>query len=161
RPACRSWSARLHARAVGFRRRNSRRICTDSRLKRADAAPIRPGLHRRARRRILFAMSRPRSLQQVSVAQRLALGFGALISLCVLGAGVGAWQAQRLGSRIERVVEVNNAMSDATGRLRNAMDEMGSQARSIALMNEMKSINGELDNLKAAKARYKKDEAAL
>jgi methyl-accepting chemotaxis protein len=106
-------------------------------------------------------MSRPRSSKQLSVAGRLALGFGALIGLCLLGSGVGVWQAQRLGSRIERVVEVNNAMSDAANRLRNTMDEMGSQARNIALMNEMKSISGELDNLKAAKARYKKDEGAL
>jgi methyl-accepting chemotaxis protein len=106
-------------------------------------------------------MSRSPSSKQSSVARRLAFGFGALIGLSVLGAGAGAWQAVELGSRIERVVEVNNAMSDATGHLRNAMDEMGSQARGIALMTEMKSINDELENLRAAKARYQKDEKVL
>jgi methyl-accepting chemotaxis protein len=106
-------------------------------------------------------MSRSSPSKHLSVARRLALGFGALIGLSVLGSGVGAWQAHALGDDIERVVEVNNAMSDGVGRLRNAMDEMGIQARGIAMMTEIKSINEELDKLKAAKGRYQQEEKAL
>ena len=58
-------------------------------------------------------------------------------------------------------MEVNNAMSDAVGHLRNSMDEMAIQVRSVALMTEMKSITAEIDKLKAAKARYLADEKAL
>ena len=106
-------------------------------------------------------MSFAPSRKSLSVAQRLAFGFGALVSLSVLGAVVSGWQAQVMGGKIERVVELNNAMSDTVGRLRNSMDEMGIQARSVALMTEMKSINAEVDKFKAAKERYQKDEKSL
>ena len=96
-----------------------------------------------------------------SVAQRLAFGFGALVALSLLGSGISAWQAQVIAAKVERVVEVNNAMSDAVGHLRNSMDEMAIQVRSVALMTEMKSITAEVDVFKAAKARYLADEKTL
>ena len=99
--------------------------------------------------------------KNASVAQRLAFGFGTLVALSLLGSGISAWQAQVIAAKVERVVEVNNAMTDAVGHLRNSMDEMAIQARSIALMTEMKSITAEVDKLKAAKARYLADEKTL
>jgi methyl-accepting chemotaxis protein len=96
-----------------------------------------------------------------SVAQRLAFGFGTLVALTLLGSAISAWQAQVIAAKVERVVEVNNAMSDAVGRLRNAMDEMAIQVRGVALMTEMKSITAEVDVFKAAKARYVADEKNL
>src|SRR5471032_1740072 len=101
------------------------------------------------------------SRKNLSVAQRLAFGFGTLVGLSLLGSVVSGWQTQVIGAKIERVVAINNAMSDTVGRLRNSMDEMGIQARSVALMTEMKSITGEVDKFKAAKERYRKDEATL
>ncbi len=101
------------------------------------------------------------SRKNLSVARRLAFGFGALVSLSLLGSAVSGWQAQVISAKIERVVEVNNAMSDAVGRLRNEMDEMGLQARNVALMTEMKSITAEVDKFKGAKERYRNDEQAL
>jgi methyl-accepting chemotaxis protein len=99
--------------------------------------------------------------KNVSVAQRLALGFGTLVALSLLGSAVSAWQAQVIAAKVERVVEVNDAMSDAVGHLRNSMDEMGIQVRSVALMTEMKSITAEIDKLKAAQGRYLADAKAL
>ncbi len=99
--------------------------------------------------------------KNASVAQRLALGFGSLVALSLLGSGISAWQAQEIGAKVERVVSVNNAMADAVGRLRNSMDEMAIQVRGVALMTEMKSITAEVDVFKAAKARYAADEKAL
>ena len=96
-----------------------------------------------------------------SVAQRLAFGFGTLVGLSLLGSGISAWQAQVIAAKVERVVEVNNAMSDAVGHLRNSMDEMAIQVRSVALMTEMKSITPEVEVFKAAKARYAADEKTL
>ena len=104
-----------------------------------------------------FSLARKNS----SVAQRLAFGFGTLIGLSLLGSGISAWQAQVIAAKVERVVEVNNAMSDAVGQLRNSMDEMAIQARSVALMTEMKSITAAVDKLKAAKGRYLADEKTL
>ena len=101
------------------------------------------------------------SRKNVSVAQRLAFGFGTLVALSLLGSVVSGWQAQVIAAKVERVVEVNNAMSDAVGHLRNSMDEMAIQVRSVALMTEMKSITAEIDNLKAAKGRYVADQKAL
>ena len=106
-------------------------------------------------------MSRSPSRKSLSVAQRLALSFGTIVALSLLGSAVSGWQAQVIGANVERVVAVNNAMSDSVARLRNAMDEMSIQARSVALMTEMKSISAEIDNLKAAKARYQAEEKAL
>jgi methyl-accepting chemotaxis protein len=103
-------------------------------------------------------LSPPRS---VSVARRLGLGFGVIVALSLLGLAVSAWQAEVIGAKVQRVVQVNDAMSEAVGHLRNAMDEMAIQARSIALMTEMKSISAEVDKLKAAKARYLASEKAL
>jgi methyl-accepting chemotaxis protein len=101
------------------------------------------------------------SRKNVSVAQRLAFGFGTLVAFSLLGSAISGWQAQVIAAKVERVVEVNNAMSDAVGHLRNSMDEMAIQVRSVALMTEMKSISAEIDNLKAAKGRYLADEKAL
>jgi methyl-accepting chemotaxis protein len=106
-------------------------------------------------------MPRLLARKNVSVAQRLAFGFGTLVALSLLGSAVSGWQAQVIAAKVERVVEVNNAMSDAVGHLRNSMDEMAIQVRSVALMTEMKSISAEIGNLKAAKARYLADEKAL
>ncbi len=101
------------------------------------------------------------SRKTLSVASRLAFGFGAVVSLSLLGSVVSGWQAQAIAAKVARVVEVNNAITDTVGRLRNSMDEMGIQARSVALMTEMKSITAEVDKFKAAKARYQADEKAL
>ena len=106
-------------------------------------------------------MSPTSSRKNLSVANRLALGFGALVALSLLGSAASGWQAQAIAAKVERVAAVNNAMSDAVGHLRNSMDEMAIQVRSIALMTEMKSISAELDVLKAAKARYLADEKTL
>ena len=101
------------------------------------------------------------SRKNMSVAQRLAFGLGTLVALSLLGSAVSGWQTQVIAAKVERVVEVNNAMSDAVGHLRNSMDEMAIQVRSVALMTEMKSISAEIDVLKAAKGRYLADEKAL
>ena len=101
------------------------------------------------------------SHKNLSVAQRLAFGFGTLVALSLLGSAVSGWQAQVMADKVERVVEVNNAMSDAVGHLRNSMDEMAIQVRSVALMTEMKSIAAEIEVLRAAKGRYVADEKAL
>src|ERR1700712_4076791 len=106
-------------------------------------------------------MSRPLARKNLSVAHRLALSFGAIVALSLLGSGVSGWQARVIAAKIERVVEVNNAMSDAVGHLRNSMDEMAIQVRSVALMTEMKSITAEIEVLKSAKGRYAADEKAL
>ena len=99
--------------------------------------------------------------KNASVAQRLALGFGTLVALSLLGSGISAWQAQVIAAKVERVVAVNNAMADAVGHLRNSMDEMAIQVRGVALMTEMKSITAEVEIFKAAKTRYAADEKAL
>src|SRR3982751_840883 len=106
-------------------------------------------------------MSNTPARKNFSVAQRLAFGFGTLVALSLLGSAISGWQAQVIAAKVERVVEVNNAMSDAVGHLRNSMDEMAIQVRSVALMTEMKSISAEIDNLKAARGRYLADEKAL
>ena len=103
-------------------------------------------------------MSHTPSRKSFSVAQRLAFGFGTLVALSLLGSAVSAWQAQVIAAKVERVVEVNNAMSDAVGHLRNSMDEMAIQVRSVALMTEMKSITAEVEVFKGAKTRYLADE---
>ena len=101
------------------------------------------------------------SRKNFSVAQRLGFGFGVIVALSLLGSAVSGWQAQVIGAKVQQVVEVNNAMSDAVGHLRNSMDEMAIQVRSVALMTEMKSISAEVDKLKAAKGRYLADEKTL
>jgi methyl-accepting chemotaxis protein len=106
-------------------------------------------------------MSRSSSRKNFSVAQRLGFGFGAIVALSLLGSAVSGWQAQIIAAKVERVVDVNNAMADAVGHLRNSMDEMAIQARSVALMTEMKSITAEVDKLKAARTRYAADEKTL
>jgi methyl-accepting chemotaxis protein len=106
-------------------------------------------------------MPNVRSRKNMSVAQRLAVGFGALVALSLLGSAISGWQTRVMAAKVERVVEVNDAMADAVGHLRNSMDEMAIQVRSVALMTEMKSITAEIDNLKAARSRYLADEKAL
>src|SRR3569623_1921783 len=103
----------------------------------------------------------PPSGKHSSVARRLALGFGALVALSLAGFGASAWQARALSASIERVVQLNYAMSDAAARLRFEMDELSIQARTVALMTEMKSVSAEMDRVKAAKEKYQRDEKAL
>ena len=99
--------------------------------------------------------------RSTSVARRLQWGFGVLVALATGGAVVSAVQVAAMGATVHRIVAVNDALAETTGRLRNAMDEMGIQARNITLMTEMKSIAGELDVLKKTRARYGAEEAKL
>ncbi len=107
------------------------------------------------------ALSASLAPSRFSVARRLTLGFGLLIALSVCGSLVGAAQVLGIGRTLDRIVSINNALSDTTARLRNDMDEMGLQARNITLMTDVKAIDTELSVLKASKVRYGAAEAAL
>ncbi|HET7792496.1 MAG TPA: methyl-accepting chemotaxis protein [Rhizobacter sp.] len=97
----------------------------------------------------------------LSVAQRLALGFASLVLMLVGVATLNGLEIRATGERMRQIVEVNSARSDLAHEALNHINQMAVQARSIALLTDLREIDNEVKALAATAARYAQTEAAL
>ncbi len=102
-----------------------------------------------------------KSLTQMSVGRRLALGFSSLVLMLVGVAALNGLEFRNMGERLRQIVEVNNPKSDIAYQMLNYINELAIQARSITLLTDVKEIDSEVKLLKAAEANYTKSEKAL
>jgi methyl-accepting chemotaxis protein len=96
-----------------------------------------------------------------SVGRRLNLGFGLLLGLMLLMALLGSLQLVALSTRMQAVVEVNNAKTALGNALLHRINAMGLHARSLTLLTEPKEIAAELEQLQAAISDYQRQQQAL
>lgn len=101
------------------------------------------------------------SLQQMSVGRRLGLGFSALVLMLLGIATLDGLEFHRMSERLRQIVEVNNQKSAFAYRMLNHMNELAVQARTIALLPDMREMDAELKRLKDAQTHYADAEQAL
>ncbi|MBX3620582.1 MAG: HAMP domain-containing protein [Rhizobacter sp.] len=98
---------------------------------------------------------------ELSVGQRLALGFTSLVLMLVGVATLNGLEIRSMGERMRQIVDVNSARSDLAHEALNHINQMAVQARSIALLTDLHEIDNEVKALAATAARYTQTERDL
>ena len=98
---------------------------------------------------------------QGSVARRLALAFTILIALFVGLAAFSTVQLRNAGARLQQIVEVNNREVELAGALRNAINELLLETRSITSLSDPKELELAQRQIGDVKARYLKSAEEL
>ena len=99
--------------------------------------------------------------QSLSVSGRLALGFGFLLGLLLLMAGLSAFELTRSSQRLNHLVEVNERRSELANALLDRINGMAIQVRTITLLTDIKGVDAEVKSFEAAVAAYGKTESAM
>jgi methyl-accepting chemotaxis protein len=90
-----------------------------------------------------------------SIAWRLAISYIVVISLLVVVAGFGTVELRRMASRLESIVEDNNAKAALAYAMLNEMSQMAVHARTITILpDDLKEVEKEFVGLKAAEQRF-------
>jgi len=98
---------------------------------------------------------------QGSVARRLSLAFTILIALLVGLAAFSTVQLRHAGARLEQIVEVNNRKVELAGALRNTINELLLETRSITSLSDPKELEVAQRQIGDVKARYLKSAQEL
>jgi methyl-accepting chemotaxis protein len=100
-------------------------------------------------------------LESLSVGSRLSAGFGFLLALLVVLAGLGAFELMAADQRLNRIVEVNNHRTDLARDQLDQINAMAIQTRTITLLTDLPGIDAELKAFAETIASYRKVELAL
>jgi len=116
-----------------------------------------PGRDSMLRRRVA-ALASMRILR-LTIAQRLAAGFGVLLVLMTAISILDLTVSSRVGDQLQQVVEVNNPKIDLGYRMLDSISQLGLQARTITLLIDPRQLDAEVRTLEAARTAYQQDEA--
>ena len=97
----------------------------------------------------------------LSVGRRLALGFASLVLMLVGVATLNGLEIRSMGARMQHIVEVDSARSDLAQELLTHISQMSVQARSIALLTDLREIDAEMKALNGTVTRYQETERKL
>lgn len=101
--------------------------------------------------------------QSMSLARRLSLGFVSVLVLLLAVAITSAYALKLQGSRVQRIVQVNNVKTTLANDLMENINDLAIRARSAALFTDMdrKQLQLEFDAAKNAEKSFLKTEEAL
>ena len=97
----------------------------------------------------------------LSVGGRMTLGFAGMVLMLVGVAVLGALEFRSMGERLHQIVQVNNPKSDLAHQMLIHINELATQARSVALLTDTKEIDAEVKLLKAVESNYLAAEKTL
>jgi len=97
----------------------------------------------------------------MSVGGRMTLGFTCMVLMLVGVAALGGMEFRSMGQRLHQIVKVNNPKSDLAHQMLIHINELATQARSVALLTDTKEIEAEVKLLKVAEQNYLKAEKTL
>jgi methyl-accepting chemotaxis protein len=106
-------------------------------------------------------MAVPASLLRLTLARRLGLGFGALLLLLLLVAGLSVAALRSQGQRVQDIVGVKNEKLAQANRLLESINSLAIQARTITLLTDVNAIGAEVKALADARGRYAAGEKVL
>ena len=89
------------------------------------------------------------------------MGFGVLMLLVLLLGSWSAFELRALGSRMNEIVNVNNEQVALANGLLNAIDAMAIQSRSIALVVDLTTLEGEVKEFNRLLNAYRQAEGEL
>ena len=96
-----------------------------------------------------------------SIARRLAIGLGGLVCFCVAGAALSALLLQSIGSRMQRIVRVNDVAVSRAALVRNSVDQLGILARNATLLSEASMIKAEVEKIGRQQAQWQVERRQL
>ncbi|MFO1337001.1 MAG: methyl-accepting chemotaxis protein [Burkholderiaceae bacterium] len=101
------------------------------------------------------------SFARLTLARRLGGGFGALLLLLLIVAGLSVVELRSQGRRVQDIVGVKNEKLALANRMLESINSMAIQARTVTLLTDVRAIDVEMKALGDAKARYADSEKAL
>jgi methyl-accepting chemotaxis protein len=101
------------------------------------------------------------SIAHLTLARRLGIGFGSLLVLLLLVAGLSANALRAQGSRVQDIVGVKNEKLALANSMLESINSLAIQARTVTLLTDVKAIDDEMKVMAQSKGRYEKGEAAL
>ena len=99
--------------------------------------------------------------KSLSMAQRLAAGFGFVMLLVLAIAVDGAFALQEVNGHLNRIVDINDRRTGLANDLLEAIDGMAIEARTIALLTDIGAIDKERKAFERSAARYAEVQATL
>ena len=98
---------------------------------------------------------------RLSLRQRMALSFGALVAMLLLLAASALWQMRELSHQLSRIVETHNARAELAHRLHAAQLDWMGQLRALVVLTESEDLKAQQAALREAHQRYGEAEQAL
>jgi len=92
--------------------------------------------------------------QAMKVGTRLGLGFGTVLVLLMVVAGLGIFNMYRLNTQLERIVQLNVAKLGLVGEMSEAVHIVARVSRTLVMLDDDALIRRELQKLQAARAGY-------
>ncbi len=92
--------------------------------------------------------------KSMKVRTRLSLGFGAMVTVLLLVAGVGIVKMAQIEQRLEDIVNVNNVEVGLVTGMRATVSDRMIALRNLAIMTEQSDLKLELERIKGQSARY-------
>lgn len=96
-----------------------------------------------------------------TIAQRLCLGFGALLSIMALVTGLCVNELHQRGLQVRTIVDVNNVKTALAGGMLEQIDGMALHARMIVMLTIVSDVEKEVSQFGRAKAAYLEHERQL
>ncbi len=101
------------------------------------------------------------SFARLTLARRLGFGFGSLLLMLLVVAGLSVAELRAQGSRVQDIVGVKNEKLALANSMLESINSLAIQARTVTLLTDVKAIDVEMKVLAEAKKRYVTGEAAL
>ncbi len=96
-----------------------------------------------------------------SIARRLGVGFGAVLSLLLAVAAVSGLGMQSMAVQLEQITEVNAEKIRLARDLMNNINELAIHVRNVALLTDIQQVDAQAKEVAAAAVRYNKTQSSL
>jgi methyl-accepting chemotaxis protein len=100
-------------------------------------------------------------LKNLTLARRLGLGFGSMLLMLLVVAGLSVNELRAQGAQVQDIVGVKNEKLALANGMLESINSMAILARTVTLLTDVKAIDAEMKSLAAAQQRYAKGEQAL
>ena len=98
---------------------------------------------------------------RLTLARRLGLGFGTLLLMLLVVAGLSVVELRSQGRQVQDIVGVKNEKLALANSMLESINSMAIQARTVTLLTDVKAIDVEMKALGEARSRYANGEKAL
>jgi methyl-accepting chemotaxis protein len=98
---------------------------------------------------------------RLTLARRLGLGFGTLLLMLLVVAGLSVNALRSQGQQVQDIVGVKNEKLALANTMLEGINSLAIQARTVTLLTDVKAIEAEMKVMAEAKGRYVNSEKAL
>jgi methyl-accepting chemotaxis protein len=106
-------------------------------------------------------MAVPAFFTRLTLARRLGLGFGSLLLMLLVVAGLSVVELRSQGKQVQDIVGVKNEKLALANTMLESINSLSIQARTVTLLTDVKAIDTEMKVMAEAKTRYMNSEKAL